>query len=64
MRILTSYYCVLMLDKANDSQLNAYGIDIRPHIELLLPDVSNQTWLINKEQYLPELEKLDEKYQS
>lgn len=62
-RILTTYYCVLMLDKANDSLLNSYGIDIRPHIKLLLPDVSNQTWLINKEQYLSELEKLDEKYQ-
>jgi len=62
-RILTIYYCVLMLDKANDSQLNAYGIDIRPHIQLLLPDVTNQTWLINKKHFLLELEKLDEKYQ-
>ncbi len=62
-RILTTYYCVLMLDKANYSLLNTYGIDIRPHIKLLLPDVRNQTWLINKEQYLLELEKLDTKYQ-
>jgi hypothetical protein len=62
-RILTTYYSVLILDKANDSQLNKYGIDIRPHIQLLLPDVSNQTWLINKEQYLLELEKLNTKYQ-
>jgi hypothetical protein len=62
-RILTTYYSVLILDKANDSQLNKYGINIRPHIQLLLPDVSNQTWLINKEQYLLELEKLNTKYQ-
>jgi hypothetical protein len=62
-RILTTYYCVLTLDRANDSLLNANGIDIRPHITLLLPDISNQTGLIHKEQYLSELEKLDIKYQ-
>jgi hypothetical protein len=54
---------VLTLDRANDSLLNANGIDIRPHITLLLPDISNQTGLIHKEQYLSELEKLDIKYQ-
>ena len=63
MRILTTYYCVLMLDKANDSLLNAYGIDIRPHIKLLLTEVSNKTGLINKEQYMSELEKLSNEYQ-
>ncbi len=63
MRILTTYYCVLMLDKANDSLLNANGIDIRPHLTLLVSEVSNQTGLMNKEQYLSELEKLNEKYQ-
>jgi hypothetical protein len=62
-RILTTYYCILLLDKANDSLFNEHGIDIRPHIELLLSDISNQTGLINKEQYLLELEKLDKKYQ-
>ncbi len=62
-RILTTYYCVLTLDRANDSLLNANGIDIRPHITLLIPDVSNQTGLMNKEQYLSELEKLTNKYQ-
>ena len=62
-RILTAYYCVLILDKANDSLLNAYGLDIRPHITLLLSDVSSRTGLINKEQYLLELEKLNKKYQ-
>jgi len=62
-RILTTYYCVLTLDRANDSLLNANGIDIRPHITLLLPDISNQTGLMNKEQYLSELENLDIKYQ-
>ncbi len=63
LRMLTSYYSVRILDRANDSLVNAYGIDIRPHITLLVSEVSNQTGLINKEQYLSELEKLNDKYQ-
>lgn len=62
-RILTSYYCVLILDRANDARLNPYGIDIRPHIDSLLTDISNRTGLIHKQHYLSELEKLKEKYQ-
>ena len=61
-RVLTAYYCVLILDKANDSGLNSNGIDIRPHIKMLLTDIGNQTGFINKEQYMSELEKLEEKY--
>ncbi len=62
-RMLTAYYCVLVLDRANASLLNSYGIDIRPHITLLLSEVSNQAGLMKKEQYLSELEKLTDKYQ-
>jgi hypothetical protein len=53
---------VLILDKANDVLLNAYGLDIRPRIALLLPEISSQTGLLNKEQYVADLEKLEEKY--
>ena len=61
-RTLTTYYCVLILDKANDVLLNAYGLDIRPRIALLLPEINSQTGLMNREQYVADLEKLDEKY--
>ena len=61
-RLLTTYYAVLILDRANDQQLNPAGIDIRPHIEFLLNDLQNQIGLIHQKQYLSELEQLADKY--
>jgi hypothetical protein len=61
-RLLTAYYCVLILDRANDLYLNSNGLDIRPHISSLLTDVSNQMGLMNKAQYIAELERLNAKY--
>jgi uncharacterized protein YbcI len=61
-RILTTYYSVLILDKANDEQLNSGGLDIRPHIKSLLNDFLTQTGLIQQKQYISELEKLAKKY--
>jgi hypothetical protein len=55
-RMLTTYYSVLILDRANEETLNRYGIDIRPHIELSLYDISNQRGLIHQKKYLAELE--------
>lgn len=62
-RILATYYCVLILDKANDARMNPNGIDIRSHIKLLLTDISNQSGFINKNHYILELDQLDSKYQ-
>jgi hypothetical protein len=61
-RILTTYYSVLILDKANDEKFNSAGIDIRPHIEFLLNDFEGQIGLIYHKQYVSELQKLAEKY--
>ena len=61
-RILTTYYSVLILDKANDEKFNSAGIDIRPHIEFLLNDFEGQMGLIHHKQYISELQKLAEKY--
>lgn len=61
-RILTTYYSVLILDKTNDEQLNPGGIDIRPHIEFLLNDLQTQIGLIHQKQYLTELKQLADKY--
>ena len=61
-RILTTYYSVLILDKANDEQLNPAGIDIRPHIELLRKDLQAQIGMIHQKQYLSELDQLADKY--
>jgi uncharacterized protein YneF (UPF0154 family) len=54
-RILTTYYSILILDMANDSVLNRYGIDIRPYIDLSIDDISNQKNLIYPEQYVAKL---------
>ena len=62
-RILTTYYSVLILDKANDEQLNPGGLDIRPHIEFLLNDLQTQIGLIHQKQYLTEVKQLADKYQ-
>jgi hypothetical protein len=62
-RLLTTYYCILILDRANDFYLNSNGLDIRPHISSLLTDMSNQMGLMNKEQYTAELERLKAKHE-
>jgi hypothetical protein len=61
-RILTTYYCILIIDRANELELNSYGIDIRPHIKSLSNDIRNQIGLIFQEQYLQKLQNLGVKY--
>ena len=61
-RILTTYYCVCILDLANDKGLNSDGIDIRPHIEMTYNDIANQMGLIHQKEYLLQLENLKRKY--
>ena len=63
MRILTSYYCVLLLDRANDEGVNANGIDIRPYIKYSINDIGSQIGLIYQKQYLSRLSDLSKKYQ-
>lgn len=62
-RILSTYYCILILDRANEATLNRHGIDIRPYIDFSFYDISNQRGLIYRKQYLAELEGLKKKYQ-
>jgi hypothetical protein len=61
-RILSTYYCVRILDIANDKGMNSDGIDIRPHIELSFNDIANQIGLVHQKTYLIELENLKRKY--
>ena len=62
LRVLATYYCVLIIDRANDASLNRHGIDLRPHMELTYQEISNQRGLINKKQYLEKLGILGQKY--
>ena len=61
-RALTTYYCVLALDMANDEELNSKGIDIRPYIKSSIMEVKNQIGLIYQKEYIPKLSDLNLKY--
>lgn len=62
LRILTAYYSVLFLDKANDLKINVHGIDIRPHLKILLNDVSTFTGFDYKFEYIRHINRLKKKY--
>ncbi len=63
-RALTTYYCVLALDMANDQELNSKGIDIRPYIKASMMEVKNQIGLIYQKEYITKLNELNLKYYS
>lgn len=62
LRMLVSYYAILIVDRANDEKSNRYGIDIRPYIDYLFYDISNQKGLTYRERYLTRLTALRNKY--
>jgi hypothetical protein len=61
-RILTTYYCVLIVDRANQEEANRHGIDIRPHIDSVAEEIRNQRGLVFQKDYLDTLAGLQEKY--
>ena len=61
-RLLTTYYSVMFIDRANDNHLNSFGVDIRPHIKSLSQDIRNQMGLASRGIYLRELDRLARKY--
>ena len=63
LRVLLSYYSVLVLDRANDEMLNSAGVDIRPFIDVSYFEISSQRSLAYQKQYMTELERLREKYE-
>jgi hypothetical protein len=61
-RMLVSYYSVLVIDMANDVQRNSHGLDLRPHLDYLFYDLNNQRGLMYRERYLTRLAALRNKY--
>lgn len=61
-RMLVNYYSILIIDRANDEKFNRYGIDVRPYIDYLFYDISNQKGLAYRERYLTRLTSLRDKY--
>lgn len=62
LRMLVNYYAILTVDRANDEKFNQYGIDLRPYIDYLFYDISNQKGLAYRERYLTRLAMLRDKY--
>jgi len=54
----------LILDRANDAELNSKGIDIRPYIKSSLMEIKNQIGLIYQKEYIAKLNELNLKYPS
>ena len=61
-RLLVTYYSILVLDRANTAELNKYGLDIRQPIESLLKEIDASRELDNKKEYLVTLLTLKDKY--
>ncbi len=62
LRALVKYYSVLVLDRANDQNLNRYGLDIRPFIASSLDELRATGNLESREAYLDILAALQDKY--
>jgi hypothetical protein len=63
-RLLVNYYSLLLLDQANRQELNRFGIDIRPYIDFLFYDLTNQKGIMYRERYLSVLAELQNRYHS
>ena len=61
-RMLTQYYCILILDQANRRRLNSLGLDIRPPLDILMRDLKGTAHLTRKEEYLETLKNIRAKY--
>ena len=61
-RMLTLYYSLLVLDRANRDGLNAEGIDIGPPLKALIQEISYSRRLSERRHYLEMLREIQERY--
>jgi hypothetical protein len=64
LRALTRYYSILVIDRANSVDANLYGIDIRYTLDALIEEIQGNSALVNRQEYLENLMRLQEKYQA
>ena len=60
-RILLTYYSILIVERANMERKNRLGVDILPHVNLLIDDLERYRGLEQKEEYLARLKAIREK---
>lgn len=61
-RILLLYYSTMIIHKANDMEINKYGLDIRPLLKKLEDDLKNYKKLYYSDKYIGEIENLKKHY--
>ena len=59
-RILLTYYSVLILDRAQRENPDRYRVDILPHVDLLIEDIGRYNGLDHKDTYLKALQAIRE----
>jgi len=64
LRILIRYYSTLIIDRANSVDENRYGIDIRYTLDSLISEMQGNAILANRQKYLENLIRLQERYQA
>lgn len=57
-RILTRYYCVLILDQAVRQSSNRYNLDLAYHLKAVINDINNSGFLEQQSNYLDTLQKI------
>ena len=60
-RMLLTYYAILILDRASELHLNRHGVDILPQLTLLSNDINRYEGLDHKEQYLARLKAIEKR---
>lgn len=59
-RLTVSYYSILLIENANREGRNLHGIDIKPPLKLLIPEIENSgAQLLMRDTYLEKLYELE-----
>jgi len=62
LRLLVSYYCLLILHEADRTGENRYGLDIYPHIALVKNEITNYPAFQFQQEYIEQLSRLESYY--
>lgn len=62
LRLLISYYCVLIIHDADKQGGNIYGIDIRPYLNILREEILNYPHFQFQNEYLNQLQSIEAHY--
>lgn len=63
LRLLLTYYCVLIIHEADKRKVNSYGIDVTPFLEPLADEIENYSLLYFRREYAGKLIDLKNYYE-